>query len=212
MRKDVDEYEAVVRELETEQAQLIRNANTFALLSENFGQRGVQTFILQNAVTMLESVSQSYLDQLSDGGQKLQLALDSGDRIARRAFVRAAEGEFRERSLASLSGGQWKRCSLALSLGFSDLVARRLHFQSSLCVMDEPLAQLDHSGRAAVGRVLRGLIRRTAEADMKDEKGLQVSTILVILQDLAAEELGESFDCIDEVVKRDGFSFVAAEE
>jgi len=39
--------------------------------------------------------------------------------------------------------------------------------------------------------------------------GLKYSTILIILQDLAAEELGEeTFDCMDEVVKREGKSSV----
>ena len=42
--------------------------------------------------------------------------------------------------------------------------------------------------------------------------GLRVSTILLILQDLAAEELEESFDCIDEVVKIDGCSCVKVDE
>jgi hypothetical protein len=41
---------------------------------------------------------------------------------------------------------------------------------------------------------------------------MSVSTILLILQDLAAEELEESFDHIDEVTKDDGLSFVSVDE
>lgn len=44
---------------------------------------------------------------------------------------------------------------------------------------------------------------------------MEVSTILVILQDLAAEELEESFDHIDEVVVKihvDGVSTISIDE
>ena len=41
--------------------------------------------------------------------------------------------------------------------------------------------------------------------------GLAFSTILLILQDLAAEELEESFDCLDEVVKWGGASHVVVD-
>jgi len=38
--------------------------------------------------------------------------------------------------------------------------------------------------------------------------GFGLSTILVILQEIAAEEIEECFDQIDEVIKRGGESFV----
>jgi hypothetical protein len=41
---------------------------------------------------------------------------------------------------------------------------------------------------------------------------MELSTILVILQDLAAEELEESFDHIDEVVKIERVSAVSSDE
>jgi hypothetical protein len=41
---------------------------------------------------------------------------------------------------------------------------------------------------------------------------MELSTILVILQDLVAEELEETFDHIDEVVKIDGVSAVSSDE
>ena len=107
-----------------------------------------------------------------------------------------------------LSGGQWRRCSLALSLGFADLASQLGKLKSSFCVMDEPLTHLDRTGRVAVGRVLRSLIGRTHEAEPTSIARYHVSTLIIILQDLAAEELEESFDCIDEVIKREGQSFV----
>lgn len=180
-------------------------------LSDRFGQRGVQTFVLQNVVDVLQVCSQTYLDDLSDGSQRLDLALDAGDRISRTAYVVGADGIYKERPLATLSGGQWRRCSLALTFGFAELVARRGKFRPSLCVLDEPLTHLDRSGRAKVGEVLRKMLRGGSPTDRDNVDGfgaMSMSTVLIILQDLAAEELDEAFDCIDEVIKEDSQSRV----
>eukprot|EP00985_Skeletonema_marinoi_P030368 scaffold31778_cov58-Skeletonema_marinoi.AAC.1 len=61
--------------------------------------------------------------------------------------------------------------------------------------MDEPLTHLDSTGRASVGKLLRKIC---------NEDTLALSTILVILQDIAAEEIEECFDQVDEVVKSGG--------
>jgi DNA repair exonuclease SbcCD ATPase subunit len=211
-RDEVERCSAQLEEIRKGKLEQTSMSKTMSELSDAFGQRGVQTFVLQNAVSALESAAQSYLNDLSEGTLRLQLSLDAGDRISRRAFVQGESGTFRERPMASLSGGQWRRCSLALNLGFHCLVSNRGNFRSSVCVMDEPLTHLDQSGRAAVGRVLRRMLRRTSEAEATNSLGFDVSTILIILQDLAAEELEESFDCIDEVVKCDGVSEVLVDE
>jgi hypothetical protein len=212
IRASVQSGESLLRDIKLQRDEQTSITTVMAELSDAFGQRGIQTFVMQNAVSLLQSLSQSYLDDLSDGAQSLEMDLDAGDRISRRAFVRGGDGEYRERPLSSLSGGQWRRCSLALTLGFADLVARRGKLRPSLCVLDEPLTHLDRSGRADVGRVLRKLLRRTAELGSHESSGFTVSTILIILQDLAAEELEESFDCIDEVIKSNGTSSVLVDE
>jgi len=207
---ELKEYETLVADLVSQQNENKRTASVMKDLADAFGQRGVQTFVLQNAVSLLESLTQSYLDDFSDGVQRLELSLGDDDRISRRAFVREADGEFRQRPLASLSGGQWRRCALALNLGFSDLLCRRGKLRPSLCVLDEPLTHLDRMGRSEVGKVLRRLLHhRDGDSDSSSlTSPFAVSTILLILQDLAAEELEEAFDCIDEVVKKDGSSTV----
>lgn len=214
-RSELNDCNLRVASIESEKAEQANLAKVMTDLSEAFGQRGIQTFVMQSAVSALESSAQAYLDELSDGAQILELSLDAGDRINRRAWVRSAHGVPKERALSALSGGQWRRCSFALNLAFADLVARRANFRPSLCVMDEPLTHLDQSGRACVGQVLRGLLRRTSErSDDGDHRSasFHVSTILIILQDLAAEELEESFDCIDEVVKENGVSTLRLDE
>ena len=177
-------------------------------LADFFGQRGVQTFVLQNVVEVLQVCSQTYLDDLSDGSQRLDLALDAGDRISRSAYVVGSDGIYKERPLATLSGGQWRRCSLALTFGFAELVARHGKFRPSMCVLDEPLTHLDRSGRSKVGEVIRKMLRTADSEGVKGFGFMGMSTVLIILQDLAAEELDEAFDCIDEVIKEDSASRV----
>jgi hypothetical protein len=229
LSSEIETCQSRIKEIQSKQNESTMTSKLMSELSEAFGSKGIQSFVLQNAVNVLERVTNKYLLQLSDGKQRLKLSLDSGDKIVRRAFVYNGhdDQQMKERALASLSGGQWKRCSLALSLGFTDILAKRGKFRSSLLVLDEPLTHLDQSGRSHVGSVLRTLLqqqRNVQQSTSTNEKrqrgnaaidavfGLQVSTILVILQDLAAEEMEESFDCIDEVVKTNGQSRVRIDE
>ena len=190
----------MIESLESEQNEETEKLTLMKELSAAFSQRGIQVFVLRTALEALQTKSQSYLDILSDYTMELCLSLDDGERILRKVIAPSGEGGRVERSLASLSGGQWRRCSLALQLGFADLLSARGKFSSSLLVFDEPLTHLDQSGRSAFGRLLRRLLQ--------DDR----STILLILQDLAAEELGEAFDCIDTVVKSEGRSSIELDE
>jgi DNA repair exonuclease SbcCD ATPase subunit len=200
--------EARLENLKAEMEEQNQAGSVLSEVAELFGQRGVQTFVLQTAVEALETIAQSYLDDLSDGAQRLRLSLDAGDRITRTAFVSGADGGYKERPLASLSGGQWRRCSLALTFGFAELLARKGKLRPSLYVLDEPLTHLDQFGRAKVGEVIRRILRPPSEDGLKGFGGLGMSTVVIILQDLAAEELDEAFDCIDEVVKENSESSV----
>ena len=215
--KEFEEMIEGIRKLEIEREDARSEASVMSSIADNVGGRGVQTFLLQNTVHALQLASQSYLDELSDCTLRLQLVLDAGDRIIRTASVLKSDGSWKTRPLSSLSGGQWRRCSLALSLGFSDLVARRGRLCASLLVLDEPLTHLDSAGRDNVGKLLRKVVQKQATEQLLDGQvrrigGLSVSTILIILQDLVAEELSESFDSIDEVVKYRGHSKVIVDE
>jgi DNA repair exonuclease SbcCD ATPase subunit len=80
-------------------------------LEDGFGMRGVQAFVLRGAVSQLERLANRFLALLSEGGLRLGLTLD-GEKIAKAVRVRGADGVFHDRSLAQLSGGQWRRASL----------------------------------------------------------------------------------------------------
>jgi hypothetical protein len=75
--------------------------------------------------------------------------------------VRSADGSFRERGLSQLSGGQWRRVSMALDFAFAEIIRRKGSLRSNLIVMDEVLTHLDSSGREAVGSVLRAMVDNT---------------------------------------------------
>lgn len=208
LRKEFHSMDSEISSLKKRRNMQLYNSKLYAQLTEIFGPRGIQSYILRDTINSLESSSQSYLNDLSDYSQKLEISLDSSDKIQRLAYVRTStDGQFVPRPLSSLSGGQWKRCALALSFGFSELVSRRGKLRSSLLVLDEPLTHLDAFGRQQVGLLLKRMaINQNGDINLL---GLHFSTILVILQDLAAEELGEEcFDYTDEVVKENGISNV----
>jgi DNA repair exonuclease SbcCD ATPase subunit len=200
-----NQFESEMEEQETQRRLLLEVADLC-------GQRGVQAFIFQNVVKSLEVTAQGYLDYLSEGGQRLELSLDAGEKISRLAQVRGSDGDFKDRPLSALSGGQWRRCSLALSFAFAELVARRGKLKSSLLVLDEPLTHLDRSGRTKFGEVVRRMITRSTAGTEPNLSKLQFSTVILILQDLSAEELEDYFDRMDTVVREKGGSYVLLDE
>eukprot|EP00536_Pseudo-nitzschia_multiseries_P018207 jgi/Psemu1/321292/estExt_fgenesh1_pm.C_22560002 len=211
LSQELSSAEAFFEDIRIEKEVEENNQRGLSYVGERFGQRGVQTFIMQNAVSSLESTAQVYLNYLSDGSQRLQLSLDAGDKILRNAFVRGADGEFKQRPLSTLSGGQWRRCSLALSFAFAELVAASGRLRSSLLVLDEPLTHLDRSGRTKFGELVRKMLGPRQGTD-DDISRSEISTAIVILQDLSAEELEESFDGIDTVVRKDGKSRLSLDD
>ncbi len=197
--RDLEMVQNNIADLEKERDTASRDAASSAMLVNALGSKGIQAFVLQNIVDALQVCSRPYLDELSEGSLQLNIQVGSNDSIIKQAAIRNPDGTWATRPLASLSGGQWRRVSLSLSLGFAHLSSKRGNLRSSLLIMDEPLTHLDSTGRASVGRLLRKIC---------NEDTLALSTILVILQDIAAEEIEECFDQVDEVVKSGGESYL----
>lgn len=139
-------------------------------LASALGPRGIQHYVFLGVLSQIESIANAYLAILADGGIQLALQGDEdADKIVKSVLVRAANGELRERGLSQLSGGQWRRVSMALDLAFAEVVRRRGALRCNMIVMDEVLTHLDASGREAVGSVLRALVGGTRHDDV--EKG-----------------------------------------
>lgn len=208
---EIERLDSNISELKREKDDMVNKASHYALVAEKLGPKGVQAFILRNIVQALQFCSQSYLNELSEGSLQLRMEVGSNDSIIKQAAVRNLDGTWRVRNLSSLSGGQWRRCSLALGLGFIDLASKRGRLQSSLLVLDEPLTHLDSAGRKSVGKLLRKILSRDSQLGKAGRGVFGLSTVLVILQEIAAEEIEECFDQIDEVIKRGGESFVVVD-
>mmetsp|Transcript_24362 Transcript_24362/g.58809 ORF Transcript_24362/g.58809 Transcript_24362/m.58809 type:complete len:671 (-) Transcript_24362:88-2100(-) len=216
---ELEMIEGSIAGLEIEREAAASSASLHASLADAFGPRGVQAFVLRRIVQALQHRSKGYLDELSDGSLQLRMHVGSNDSIVKQAAVRNLDGTWRVRALSTLSGGQWRRCSLSTSLGFIDLASRRGRLRSSLLVLDEPLTHLDSVGRKSVGKLLRKMLSREESSIGENHRRgwshsglLSLSTILVILQEIAAEEIEECFDQIDEVVKHGGESFIVLDE
>jgi DNA repair exonuclease SbcCD ATPase subunit len=219
------ELEAAVAAADRDKEDIIARSAVMERLGEVLGPRGIQHYVFMGVIRLLEQIANAYLDVLACGGIQLTLqGEEDSDKIVKTVSVRAADGEFKERSLSQLSGGQWRRVSMALDFAFAEVVRRRGTLRSNLIVMDEVLTHLDASGREAVGTVLRAMVEGPRSDDDGDanasEKALDLElsrsllgggaydTVIVILQDLSAQELEESFDHIDTVVKQGDSSVV----
>ncbi len=79
-------------------------------------------------------------------------------------------------------------------------------------MLDEPLTHLDSAGRKSVGKLLRKMLNHDCDNGKTGIGSISLSTILVILQEIAAEEIEDCFDQTDEVIKLGGESFVIIDE
>jgi DNA repair exonuclease SbcCD ATPase subunit len=226
------ELQAVMAGLKAQENDITARGLVLERLGEVLGPRGIQHYVFMSTLKQLEAIANAYLQVLAEGGVQLTLQGDEdADRIVKTVWVRAADGAMRERGLSQLSGGQWRRVSMALDLAFAEIIRRRGSLRSNLIVMDEVLTHLDASGREAVGSVLRAMVdgprageimpevdsspgSESGEEKDKDNAfavsqelsrsllgGGAYETAIVILQDLSAMELEEAFDHVDVVVK-----------
>ena len=174
--------------LEAEAAAADASTALFGELVEHFGKRGVQNLLYTLALSQLEAAAAVYTGELSSGRLQLRLAFDEQLRSVRKHVrVRRPDGSFAERSIAQLSGGEWRRVGLGLSLAFADFAKQRSGLSCNLLVLDEVMQHMDVDGQAAMARVLRGL---------------GVETTVVIAHGLASDALYGDFDAMD-VVWRD---------
>lgn len=146
-------------------------------------------YVAQLALSQLEACAASYCSELSSGRLHLRLSFDESLRsVRKRVHVRKADGSYAERTISQLSGGEWRRVGLALSLAFADFARQRVGLSCNVLVLDEVMQHMDVDGQAAMARVL---------------KALGTETTIVIAHGLASDALYGDFDAVDIVEKRD---------
>ena len=111
--------------------------------------------------------------------------------------VRRTDGSVADRSVSQLSGGEYRRVSLALSFAFVDFMQARLGISCNVLVLDEVMEHLDIDGQAAMARVL---------------KQLPAETTIVIAHGLASDALYGDFQAVDVVEKLGDCSTVKVAE
>ena len=169
---------------------------TLSKLSDHFGKKGVQNLLYKLALENLECRANGYAGKLSGGKLQLLLAFDKKEKtITKKVQMRSEEGGCVERSVNQLSGGEWRRLALALSLAFADFAKQRTALGCNLLVLDEVMANMDAAGQRAMASVLQ-------------ELGGDIDTVLVIAHGLRDETLSGHFKCVDTVVKEANVSKV----
>lgn len=155
-----------------ERQNLIERQVILERLIEIFGVRGIQHFIFMKTLQQIESIANNYLLVLAEGGIQIALSSDTdADKIIKTILIRSpTDGEYRERALSQLSGGQWRRVSLALDFAFTELIRRRGILRCNVIVLDEILVHLDASGREAVGTVLRAMAKSVGGNKISDDR------------------------------------------
>ena len=183
----INDYQQIIDKNYNLYQQLKNQLLIYEILSNIFGAKGIQNYIFSHIIKQLESISNAYLSVLADSGIQLSFHNDGAsssssssssssnnndmiDRVIKSVYIRSKiDGNYRERSLSQLSGGQWRRVSLSLDLAFAELVRRRGLLRSNLIVMDEVLTHLDASGREAVGTVLRAMVSNDNDDNDDDD-------------------------------------------
>ena len=174
-------------DLKRQEVEAVAEGGRLAELQEHFGKRGVQNLLYTLALAQIESSAALYAAELSEGRLQLRLAFDDALRsVRKRVCVRKADGSRVERSIGQLSGGEWRRVGLALSLAFADFSRQRLGLSCNVLVLDEVMQHMDIDGQAAMARVL---------------KALNSETTIVIAHGLASDALYGDFEAVDIVEK-----------
>jgi len=101
--------------------------------------KDVKTSIFQSTLEVLQFKINSFCEKFFDIDVKIQFENKSG-KIQTFIFV-----DGNQRSIGLLSGGQFKRLSLATSLALSDLVLERTDCKIGLRIFDEPFQNLSET-------------------------------------------------------------------
>ena len=188
-----EERQAVASKV-AEVQQLREDGRSAAALSDAFGRGGIQSYLLDEALSQLQARTAEMLEELSGGALTLALSATSEaksgkkgrlmQKVSREIRVRLADGSMAVQSVRQCSGGERRRVALALALGFGELAAERSGVTLELLVLDEALQQMDEEGMLAAARLF---------------KRLDCGTVLVVCQ--ANSAISGVFDAVDTVVK-----------
>lgn len=143
------ELENKRREKEQALLQTLKEKEVYEELSQAFGKRGVQVFLIEAALPELERETNDLLGRMTDG--RMQVNIET-QREAKRGStsietldIRISD-ELGTRSYEMYSGGEAFRINLALRIALSKLLARRAGAPLPTLFIDEGFGTQDTSG------------------------------------------------------------------
>eukprot|EP00887_Chlorella_sp_A99_P004143 scaffold23.g4143.t1 len=160
LARQAAEEQAGVAAREAQHTQLEAEHEEWKQVDAAFRPTGIVNCVLEGVLGDLQEVAGRHLAALTSG---LTLALrpcrpkkSDPDAVEKVVHVRqpGTAGEYRQRSVRQLSGGERRRVALALALGFSELAARRGRLRSNMLILDE---HLDSEGCLRVAALLKSL-------------------------------------------------------
>lgn len=138
-------------------AGLTLNAEKEILLETKkvFSPTGVRAHVFSNIIQQLNGAIATYLDQLTGGLFKFSLYSNE----EKGKFTEELEYMGRPRGVTALSGGEFKRISLAIDLALAEIICARTSVFPNVLFIDEGMNGLDVSGREAMMEVLTDMAR-----------------------------------------------------
>lgn len=134
-----------------------RKSHLYGILSEQFGERGIQKAIINKAEVAIVHLSNQVLDSLSGGRSKLRLREAGGNKKALDLEVWDSQTGGDKPILTSLaSGSQRFRIAISVALGIGQYIGRESNRIESV-IIDEGFGSLDREGRESIIQELYNL-------------------------------------------------------
>ena len=148
LKKDLTKVRKEIKRVEEE-------VTKYSKLRVAFGKKGIQAFIVENAIPEIQATTNAILKELDTPIQiniKSQKDLKSGGKAE--TFDISVFTSYGERSYMSYSGGEKTFIDFALRLSLSVLLSRRMNFTMQTLILDEVFGELDAVNKLQAVKVL----------------------------------------------------------
>lgn len=146
--EQIEKSKVEMQSMQDKIAELQKKTQVNSILKELFGKNGISVLLMDNSLRTLETLSNKYLDELSDNNLSVAIEtkkeLQSGDeKDSLEIVISDTQGK---RSYEMYSGGEKMRINIALRLALSDLLCNRYRSKIEFLAVDEGFVSLDDVG------------------------------------------------------------------
>ena len=115
-----------------------------------FSPTGIKAYIFNGIIAQLNQSIDQHLNRLTNGEIYFKIVLDE----QKGKYIDTLECQGKPRSVASLSGGEHRKLSLAVDLALSDVICSRVNYVPNILFLDEAFNGLDASSKEIIMEVL----------------------------------------------------------